>query len=240
MCWSPEASAVLVAAGTIATAVTARRGEPAAIWGTLGYFTAMEGLQVAGYAVIDQCGAPANKSVTLLSYLHIVFQPLVINLFALELVPTPVRLRARKWVLAVCAATIAIMLAQILPFPDLSRCLPGTPLCGEILCTVTGTWHIAWQVPYNGLLVPFEGFLGTQYGFPAYMVCVFILPLFYGAWRFALVNLTLGPVLASLLTDNPNEMPAIWCLLSIGIACISLSPVVRQSVSTKTWWGATV
>ena len=62
MCWSMEASAGLVMAGAVATTATYRRGESAAIWGTMAYFTAMETLQVAGYLVIDDCGTPSNRN----------------------------------------------------------------------------------------------------------------------------------------------------------------------------------
>jgi hypothetical protein len=229
----------MVVVGSLATVATAKRGEPAAIWGTVAYFTAIEGLQLAGYAVVDQCDTTANKSITLLSYLHVALQPVVINTFALQLVPEKVRKKAIKPVMLVCVVTVALMLAQLIPWRPLGKCLPGTPLCGETLCTVSGNWHIAWQIPYNGLLVPFDTFFGTRCGFPAYVFCFFVLPLFYGAWRFVLLNVLAGPVFASVLTDNPNEMPAVWCLLSIAIVCICLSPVIRQRVSTGTWWGAT-
>ena len=118
--------------------------------------------------------------------------------------------------------------------------MPGTPLCGPQWCTLSGNWHIAWEVPLNGLFVPFETAIGVRSGFPAYMAAVFLMPLAYGAWRFVVVNAAVGPILASRLTDNPNEMPAVWCLFSIAIVLISISPVVRRSVSAKTWWGIDV
>ncbi len=58
----------------------------------------------------------------------------------------------------------------------------------------------------------------------------FILPLVYGAWRFVLFTYVAGPVAAITLTTDPNEMPAIWCLFSIGLLLISLSPLVRHRV----------
>ena len=206
MCWSMEASAGLVVAGAVATTVTYKRGDSAAIWGTMAYFTAMEALQVAGYLVIDDCGATSNKSVTLLSYLHIVFQPFVINWFAMELVPDPVKHKVRGWVYALCGVSAGVMLIQILPWPALGQCHPGSPLCGAEYCTVSGNWHIAWQVPYNAFMLAYDDALA-------------------------------GPILASFLTDNPNEMPAVWCLLSIAILCIGLSPLVRRGVETNTRWG---
>ena len=66
--------------------------------------------------------------------------------------------------------------------------------------------------------------------FPAYFLAVFALPLVYGAWRFVAFHAMAGPVLAHLLTRDPDEMPAVWCLFSIGILAIALSPFIRQRV----------
>ena len=238
MCWSVEATVAMVAAGGVATAVSRARRDPPAIWLTLGYFTVMEGLQLAGYGVIDQCGTPANNAVTWASYLHIVFQPLILNAFALELVPAPVR--ARAWVLGLAALASAVMLAKIAPLPGVGPCRPGSPLCAEAMCTVSGDWHIAWNIPYNGLTLPYEAAIGFYPGFPEYMIAVFMLPLLYGAWRFVLMHVVTGPILARALTDNPNEMPAVWCLFSIMILLIALSPPIRRAASAQSWWGRRV
>src|SRR6056297_303223 len=231
MCWSVTATAAMVALGGGAATVSYLRCDPPAIWLTLGYFTFMEALQLGGYAVIDQCGTPANRTVTWLSYLHIAFQPIFINAFALELVPAAAKARARVWALGLAALSTLIMLAQIAPLPGVGPCRDGAVLCAEAVCTVSGDWHIAWDVPYNGLMVPLENALGLYSGFPAYMIAAFLLPLLYGAWRFALMHLLIGPVLASALTSNPNEMPAIWCFFSILIVLIALSPPIRRVAS---------
>ncbi|WP_299649306.1 DUF5765 domain-containing protein [uncultured Tateyamaria sp.] len=240
MCWSAEVSVAMVGVGVTATAVTYLRAERPAIWLTLAYFTVMEALQVWGYAVVDQCGTPSNQTVTVLSDLHIVLQPFLINAFAMEMVPHSVMRRARVWVYAACALSAGVMLLQIAPLTGVGPCLPGSPLCGEQWCTVSGTWHIGWQVPYNGLMTNVENQLGLASGFPTYMITAFALPLVYGAWRFVLLHAVTGPVLAWMLTDNPNEMPAVWCLFSIAILLIALSPLVRRSVETETWWGRSV
>lgn len=233
MCWNVAATSAMLAAGSVATLVSVRRGDRAAIPFTLGYFSAMEALQLAGYAVIDRCGLPANQVVTLLSVLHIAFQPLVINAFAMELVPEAVRNRARLPVLALAGLACLVILLQLWPFDWAGTCQPGTALCGERLCTVSGTWHLAWEVPYNGLLVPLESRLGTAFGFPSYILAVFALPLLYGAWRFALFHLVTGPVLAWMLTDDPNEMPAVWCLSSIAILLVAMLPPLRRGLSLR-------
>ena len=222
MCWGLPASIVMTAAGTIAVAATARR--PLAVPVTIGYFTLMEALQAVGYLRLDECGNALNQLDALLSYLHIVFQPFFINAFAMALVPTLVRPRTRVVVYSVCAACAVVMLVQLFPLTWAGVCRPGSSLCGPALCTVSGEWHIGWEVPFNGLLLPIERFLGFDATFPTYALAAFVLPIFYGAWRFVIFQALIGPILASLLTDNPNEMPAIWCLFSIGIVLSSLNP----------------
>lgn len=237
MCWSIEASVLMTGIGAAASVWSWRRKDPKPIWITLGYFTAMEALQVSGYAVLNQCGTTANEAVTLASYLHIAFQPIVINAFAMELVPEPVKQRVKGWVYLICAFSVAVMLAQLVPWSFAGNCRPGSPLCASNLCTVSGNWHIAWNVPYNGLLLPIENALGLHAGFPTYMIAVFVLPLVYGAWRFVLMHLILGPTLAWSVTDNPNEMPAVWCFFSVLILVLGLSLRARNAMTATRWWG---
>lgn len=173
---------------------------------------------------------------TLLSYLHIVFQPFFINAFAMELLPEPVKKRLRRGVFLCCALSSLVMLIQLMPLSWAGPCHPGAPLCANELCLVRGEWHIAWNVPYNGLLVPLENTVGVHAGFPSYMLVAFLLPLVYGAWRFVVFHALAGPILASFLTSNPNEQPAIWCLFSIGILLMSLSPLIRRRFETSDWW----
>lgn len=236
MCWSATASLAMAGIGGVATIVTFRRGEPKAIWLTIGYFTAMEALQAAGYAVVDQCGSSANQSITLLSYLHIVFQPFFINAFAMELVPAPVKARVRRSVFALCGLSAVVMLLQLVPSTWAGLCRPGDFLCGPALCLTSGDWHIAWDIPYNGLMLPLENLIGIHVGFPTYMLTAFLLPLAYGSWRFVVFHAVAGPILASFLTTNPNETPAIWWLFSIGLLLIAISPLIRRKFETTTWW----
>lgn len=226
MCWSETASVAMVAIGGGATAVTWLRGDPKAIWITMGYFTVMEGLQAVGYSYVDQCGMPENRAITLLSYLHIAFQPLFINAFAMAIAPQPVPLRMQRWIYGLSALATAALLIRLVPVQALGPCQPGDILCGASYCLISGNWHIGWEVPMNDLWRA----LGLPLQFPLYMAAAFLLPLLYGAWRFVAFNALAGPVLARFLTDNPNEMPAIWCLFSIGVLLIGLSPLVRVKV----------
>jgi hypothetical protein len=224
MCFSEGVSVAMVGVGVAAAGVTLYQGRPIAVPATLAFFAAMEALQVAGYRVIDQCGTPANEAVTYLSILHIVFQPLVINAFAMSLIAGGVRPGVQALVYGVCLLAASVMLLQLYPFGWAGSCDAGTALCGEVLCTRTGTWHLAWDIPYNGLLTAIDATLGTGLGMPTYFLAAFVMPVAYGAWRFALMHLLIGPLLAMALTGEPNEVPAIWCLFSIAIALIALAP----------------
>ena len=217
----------MVAAGAAVTTVAVLRGEPRAIWLTLGYVTVLEGLQAVGYAVVDQCGSAANRNVTLLSYLHIALQPLFINAFAMAIAPRPISNGTRRLVYALAGLATLGLLARLLPWPALGQCQPGDVLCGAAFCLVSGEWHIGWEVPLNDM---WQSLFGLPVQFPGYMAAAFLLPLFYGAWRFLVFTFVAGPFLAGLLTSDPNEMPAVWCLFSIGLLVISLSPAIRHGV----------
>lgn len=106
-------------------------------------------------------------------------------------------------------------------------------MCSIRWCLVSGDWHIAWEVPLNDLWAPIRHLTGWAVEFPAYMFSVFILPLFYGMWRFVIFQFFAGPFISSYLTSNPNEIPAIWCLFSIGLLMIGMSPVLRGFVGGK-------
>ena len=86
------------------------------------------------------------------------------------------------------------------------------------------------------MLEPFEDLAGMHVGFPSYMIAAFLMPLVYGAWRFVIFHALAGPILAGWLTANPNEAPAVWCLFSIGILLIGLSPMIRRRFEIDTWW----
>jgi len=131
MCWGIEVTAGMAAVGVVAAAYTWRRGDPGVVPLTLAYFAAMEGLQFGGYLVVDECSSPANQTYAFLSILHIIFQPFIINAFALQLVPERVRARARVPVFALCFASAVVMLMQLIPFDWAGACTEGSILCGK-------------------------------------------------------------------------------------------------------------
>jgi hypothetical protein len=235
MCWSGEASFALATVGFGATAYAAVKGDSPLLWAPLGYFAGMELLQGFTYSVIDQCGLPSNQLATMFGYLHIAFQPFFGCMLALYFVPERVRRAAMPWAMAVAGLSAAFMFLQIYPFDWAGTCRPGRTLCGPELCSVSGNWHIAWQLPLNALgevdaswLESVPGFRILQgHGFLGYLFAMFGVPLIFGSWRIVIYHIAMGPMLARLLTDNPNEVPAVWCLLSIAFLLVVIETPVR-------------
>ncbi|MDJ0904313.1 MAG: hypothetical protein QNJ55_36580 [Xenococcus sp. MO_188.B8] len=91
---------------------------------------------------------------------------------------------------------------------------------------MSGNWHIAWQAPLNGI----------SWATLGYYIPVFVAPVIYGSWKFTLYHIIVGPLLARILTNNINEWPAVWCLLSIGLFLIVIKTPIRQILYTKRWW----
>lgn len=237
MCWSGEASAALAIVGISTTVYAAYKKEPAPLWMALGYFSSMELLQAFTYSVIDQCALPSNQVATLLSYLHIVFQPFFINMPSMYFIPDAVRVKIQWPVYTVCFASAIVMLLQLYPFAWAGSCPLGEVLCAERLCSVSGNWHIAWEVPTNGMLnfITVDSWASFLTAYPTYFIAAFAMPLLYGSWRITIYHFLIGPQLAVLLTNDPNEVAAIWCLLSIGILLLVVKTPIRRFMFVKSW-----
>lgn len=212
MCWSSSASVLATGAGVAATVYAAKKGYPKAQVFTLAFFTLMEFLQAASYIWIGECGMGENVLLTRLSYMHIAFQPPVVSAFMLSFTSKKTREKWFKLVMGVSfVSTILLLSKMFVPMmwdvPQEYMCRVGEALCGTDVCTYRGDWHQAWRLPLLGVIPAFF----------VYNLPVFIMPIFYGAWRISLYHAALGPILAYMLTTDPNEAPAIWCLFSVAL-----------------------
>jgi hypothetical protein len=127
------------------------------------------------------------------------------------------------------------MLVQLYPFPWANSCALGKILCSDRLCSVSGQWHIAWDVPYNSIGDFNYNIPVLKSGFYTYTLTMFVLPVLYGSWRITLYHILLGPVPALLLTDNLNEFAAVWCLVSIGFLLIVAKTPIRKILYVNAW-----
>jgi hypothetical protein len=226
MCWSGEASLAVATVGVSGAFWARSRGAPTGRWATVLYFSAMELLQAATYTVIDHCGMPANQWLTRLSYAHIAFQPFFINRLAMSFVPDDKAHKLRGWVWAICAVGAALMLSKLyVPSPAWACDASVFPMCGANTCSFHGDWHIAWRLYLSAV----------DASFLCYFIPAFVLPLFYGSWRWTLYHVLVGPLPAFFLTSNKDEMPAIWCLTSIGfLLALHIKPVEHWMETPRT------
>lgn len=239
MCWSGEASAVLATVGFGTASYVAYKGESKELWIPLTYFACMELLQAATYVYINLCDAPPNQILTLFGYLHIAFQPFFVNMVAMYFIPETVKKKISVYVYSICAMGAVAMLVKMYPFAWAGNCIVGFEgFCGTQVCSVSGDWHIAWQLPLNGLLSEYPGgSTGVHYGLHAiaYILTAFYMPILYGSWRFVGFHYLIGPLISDILTTDPNEYAAVWCLFSIALCVSVIKTPIRRHLHVESW-----
>ena len=238
MCWSGEASAVLATVGFSATVYIAREEETKELWIPLAYFSFMELLQASIYVYIDECGHPANRFLTFLGYFHIAFQPFFVNMAAMYFIPEQIKLKIRKTVYTLCAVGAIAILSKLLPITSEMCSIGAEGFCGATACSLSGVWHIAWQLPLNGLMSgSVKWLLGFEYGLHAftYILVGFIMPTLYGSWKLVGFHYLVGPVISDLTTSDPNEFIAVWCLFSIALCLSVIKTPIRNHLHVKAW-----
>jgi len=239
MCWSGEASGVLAVAGLSTATYVALKGESKELWIPLTYFALMELLQAFTYVYIDLCDNPNNQVLTLLGYLHVSFQPFFVNMVAMYFIPESVKLKIRTTVYTLCGIGTLFMLFKMYPFAWAGSCNIGIEgFCGPSICSTSGSWHIAWQMPLNGLMSDPVGWLfGFNWGLHAftYILVAFYLPLIYGSWRFVGFHYLIGPFISDVTTTDPNEYSAVWCLFSIALCVSVIKTPIRKHLHVKNW-----
>lgn len=208
-------------------------------WLPILYFSLMEFLQTASNFALHELpgmGFPEemilsiNMWLTRASFTHIAFQPVFVAYFSMYFVMqagqghrletrtwfTTKFLTVRTWFLTLSwIGSLIFFFRMIIPMffdvPIEHLCPPNLALCGNVTETYVGKWHLAWQLE----LLALDKF------YLAYYIPVFLAPFFIGAHRWAMLHLAVGPVLAMILAKDPNEMPAVWCLFSIGILTLT-------------------
>ncbi len=217
----------MAAGGMASTAYFAIKGEDRRLWVPLGYFSLMEALQAFSYGVIDDCANPANQVATVLAYLHVTFQPLFFNMLALYFIPPMIERRVKGLVCALVFIGVFPMLLSMYPFEWAQICPAGeTIFCGPRLCSVSGSWHMGWEMPrstFGGLTIE------------TYVITGFLLPLLYGSWKLVAYLATVGPLLAYATSEDLNEWPAVWCLFSVGLVLAIAKTPLRTQLHVHRW-----
>lgn len=251
MCWSGEASASLAVLGFTAAAFEFKKmktfkqtlNDKYAFRGIFIFYIAMiELLQALTYASIGSAKLMAMYA--FIAYLHACFQPLGMSLYYLSFIPKVRRDAWLKYVLALSLITIGLMLSRLVINPSLpgcfaKACVPMTnpldalnplaylslsPCCSpHVFNSYMGQWHIAWSWALND----------CAFFFLSYQFMFWLLPLCYGCYRIVIVFFIFGPLLSLSLSNQLNEIAAIWCLIAIALVCSVKVPFLERFFTVR-------
>jgi len=210
MCFSENMSLAIAIVGGLSSMYFYNKNIYASIG--IGYFAIMEILQYFQYKVINQCDNKYNKLLTNIGYLHICFQSLFFNIWLFAFIKKP------NVIFLYMSFFAGLLLATRLFFvSDDELCdTNNEPLCGKQTCSFSGEKHIAWNMrlraPGKYWFTPSIGLSFFMWTIPALMTLE-LKPI--------LAMLLTFPYIASLLTNNIHEQPAIWCFTGIGQMLLS-------------------
>lgn len=228
MCWSGPASGAFGILGVVSAIYMYKKGWDKALWIPILFFSLMEFLQFGLYFHLGECDVRMNQILTFLGYIHISLQVVFINMFSMHFIPKRVRAKIYGVVYTFAFAGVIMLLMRLYPFNWAGACEVGvSTFCGPQMCSVPGQWHLAFEAPLNGL---------SALTWVGYTFMAFVLPMLYGSWRMTAYHLLIGPGLASLLTNNPNEFAAVWCLISISYILLIFITPLRRSLHVKKWY----
>ncbi len=187
----------------------------------------MELLQWGSYQVIDDCSSSVNRMLTLASYAHVCFNPLMINVYFFV---RPHDMRTRRelvhFILALSAAGGVLLLLRLPGSPAgalgnlLHPAIPDVPptaaagsacgatehMCGRRTCSIQGAYHLAWSIQ----LLPATYYLPTA---QLHFFLMFVPGLIAGSRQvrvLALMLLATAPSVMWLLSKDGGPVDTYW------------------------------
>jgi len=240
MCFSLEMSAAFSAVGLFASYWIYSRTCNTELASGVFFFFAMEFLQFVQYFFIAPnidsplCDSIINKTLTILGFLHICFQPYFCHVINSSLTKNQKYLDKYSVIKRLCVIGGGMLFARFLISGLWQQTLQGPStewLRGDKVCTYRGNYHLAWSVPMADptYVIPgaaIHSFLMFAPFFALYEKKGMIIQ---GIFLFAF-----GPYLASVITPNLMEQASIWCFFSIAQIAIMLF-CIRETLIIN--WG---
>jgi len=195
------------------------------------FFSLMELLQGLQYFYIDKCDNYMNKLLTYIGYLHICLQPLFISIWLFEFIDNKKQnYDYLKFIIGICLAGAILLLSRVFILHENTLCDTQTePLCGEKTCSLSGKYHIIWNIK---LRAPGTYYFTPSMGLHFFLYCVPFVVLGIMLKNYKVIALALSTVILPFLLylillnsstldenkyDNKNkhELASIWCFISI-------------------------
>ena len=150
MAWTNVSAVVLAVLSVAMVSYLIKNGRKKELWLPLVYFALMGLLQWITFFFINQCISPLNRTLTFIAYTHIAFQPLFINMFALNFISEEIKKKITPYVYGLCWVGAACYYFKAYPFSNTYLCVVGQEaFCGRWACAFKGEWYLAWQWPLN-------------------------------------------------------------------------------------------
>lgn len=181
------------------------------------YFTGMEVLQYVSYVALRRKDRHLLKTLTLLTFVHVAFQPVFTLLWLGNFIPP--RMRPQLRLLLKLAAAGGLFYAarsdQIVHVAAGNACQPRTEtMCGAVSLIKKGTQHISYLFRMRA----------PDYTTPSIFIhffLMFVAPLFMKVMPVAYLSILAGWLIAWKLMPR-EEVAATWCLISIPTMLMSL------------------
>lgn len=248
MCFTKEMSGGFAALGLFMSIWVYSKTDNMQLAAGVFYFFLMEFLQYFQYLVIDDCENPTNQILTVLGFLHICFQPYFTHIINSALTKSPTYLGYYVPILRMTIIAGVMLFARFAltyhpSFAPASHFegggIPGARwegdeynssgvstewLRAEKLCTLSGKFHLRWEVPMADV----------SYYVPSAAIHSFFMfmPFFVIKPKNIIQGLVLwatGPALANYISPDLTEQASIWCFFSISQIAIMLY-VIRNVV----------
>lgn len=221
MCFSPLLTWITAGAGiTTATAVGIRT-KSYYLSLPLAYFASMEILQGIMYTQLDHPSLLLSKWLIYLAYLHVSFQPLVINYWLGAFISKNQK-EIYHFTLKLSFIGGLLLLSRMYLTSESPLCSSYETLCSATPTIFQGLHHISWGLPLKGA--------GWNYVNPSialHMFLFFIPGVLLGFYRLMAVFFLLGPYLASLITPIPSEQSSIWCVIGLWLLAITILAALK-------------
>ena len=221
--WSLASFSVLA----VSVAVCMMNKAPWQITVAVVYLALKEMLQLHLYNNIDSC-SETNKSLTTLSWVHISFQPVFMNLFISafskhkELYNMPV------------ALSLIFGIANMMRIKEVRGninypCKPNDNkqinMCRPQTCSYMGKYHVAYgfELASADAEAPWTPSIFTFY------LLMFAPAFILGDWQLASINLSVALASSHFLSHDAGEAAAVWCLNSFWIGFAALYYVMSRN-----------
>jgi len=216
MCFTEKQSLSLTFIGFIVSYYVYNNNNKFELWFPILYFTFMELFQYLGYIAIRTNNKKLNKILSHLIYIHISFQPLFINIWFSNFISNK-NMHYMLFIYKLCFIGGIFMLLRLYTINK------NSDLCDtdvEVGCAKNtelklGPLHIMYLFK---LKAPNYYIPSMFIHFFLFFIPIILLDVNKIVYLFSI----LGPILASVISKNKDEVASIWCFISVPILIISL------------------